>query len=122
MTETTRDYFRDRGVAFNATTFPAENNAPLVVYLLSDLAATVRGQVVRAQGRLLNLMTHPAVLSPGIESECWTVQEVAQAFTSLLARRQLPAGVQSYEVTLRDYAVPYDTTTVNAAAQVNRPG
>lgn len=42
-----------------------EQNAPVVVYLLSELAAGITGQVIRIQGDALNLMTHPAARQPG---------------------------------------------------------
>jgi len=83
------------------------NNAPLVVYLLSDLAAGVHGQVVRVQGQEINIVTHPAALYPGVEREQWTVAEVAKAFDTRLAAQQLPTGVQSYEVKVRNYDVTW---------------
>ena len=43
---------------------PAEANAPVVTFLLSDDAADVQGQVVRIDGRRLSLMAHPSVLAP----------------------------------------------------------
>ena len=42
----------------------AEDNAPVVVYLLSDAAKDINGQVVRIDGERLALMTHPTVLHP----------------------------------------------------------
>jgi NAD(P)-dependent dehydrogenase (short-subunit alcohol dehydrogenase family) len=58
---------------------PAQN-APVVCFLLSDLSAHVHGQVVRTDGELLALMTHPAVLEPKLCHQRWTVEEIARAF------------------------------------------
>lgn len=84
-----------------------ESNAPVVVYLLSDPAAGVTGQVVRIQGNALNLMTHPAALQPGASCDAWTVDEVREVFERQLRAQQLPCGVQGYKVELQDYTLPY---------------
>jgi NAD(P)-dependent dehydrogenase (short-subunit alcohol dehydrogenase family) len=78
---------------------PPETNAPVVTYLLSDLSATVRGQVVRILGgKTLSLMTHPAAVHPVIDRDSWTVAEVAQAFDDQLAAQQQPLGVATLDV------------------------
>src|SRR6201999_2391548 len=51
---------------------PAESNAPVVDFLLSDRAAGINGQVVRIVGTQLSLMTHPAVLYPPRVRDAWT--------------------------------------------------
>lgn len=109
MSDSTADFYRSHGkeVPKRTSVISAENNAPLIVYLLSDLARAVNGQVVRIQGPALNLVTHPAALDPGVERASWTVRDVANAFTSRLAKQQLPLGVQSYEVKVKAYNVPY---------------
>ncbi len=71
---------------------PPEVNAPLVVYLLSDLSS-VTGQVVRLSGDELMLCTHPAVLEPTLRNPNWTVDAIAEAFDSDLNARQQPSGV-----------------------------
>jgi NAD(P)-dependent dehydrogenase (short-subunit alcohol dehydrogenase family) len=76
-------YLGDRGHGQNLGKAP-ELNAPAVVYLLSDAAAEVTGQVVRIDGDELSLMTHPAVLEPPARSPQWTVDEVAAAFAAQL--------------------------------------
>ena len=83
-----------RGVAGsqNAGLSPGVN-APLVVYLLSDLSAAVTGQVVRMQGSELMLCTHPAVLDPVVHRAEWTVEAVADAFDTDLVHRLQPVGV-----------------------------
>lgn len=103
------DFYRRQGKEMpqRSSVISTENNAPLIVYLLSDLSRSVNGQIVRIQGPALNLVTHPAALDPGVERPSWTVREVANAFTSRLGRQQLPLGVQSYEVKVKAYNVPY---------------
>jgi NAD(P)-dependent dehydrogenase (short-subunit alcohol dehydrogenase family) len=72
---------------------PAEQNAPAVVYLLSDLSASVHGQVVRMDGTELSLIRHPAVIGDGLNDPEWTVEAVAAAFTGELAGCVQPLGL-----------------------------
>jgi hypothetical protein len=57
-----------------------EQNAPVVIFLLSDLSAAVHGQVVRIQGEALSLMRKPEIVQPVLHREAWTVEAVAEAF------------------------------------------
>lgn len=77
----------------NNTAKPAAENAPAVVYLLSDLSAAVHGQVVRMDGTELSLIRHPAVIGAGVESTQWTVEAVAAAFEGDLASCLQPLGL-----------------------------
>jgi NAD(P)-dependent dehydrogenase (short-subunit alcohol dehydrogenase family) len=70
-----------------------ERNAPVVVYLLSDLSAAVHGQVVRIDGDELSLVCHPAVLGAGQHNPQWTVESVAAAFEADLAGQLQPLGL-----------------------------
>jgi hypothetical protein len=70
-----------------------ERNAPAVVYLLSDAASAVHGQVVRIDGDELSLVCHPAVLGTGISDPEWTVERVAAAFATNLAASLQPLGL-----------------------------
>jgi hypothetical protein len=108
MARATAEFFlsQGQGEGHHITASP-QSNSPLVIYLLSDLSAGVNGQVVRLQGEELSLMTHPAVLFPGIESDSWTVAAVADAFADVLGKRQLPLGVRAYDLEVRPYSVPY---------------
>jgi NAD(P)-dependent dehydrogenase (short-subunit alcohol dehydrogenase family) len=66
---------------------------PLVVYLLSDLSADVRGQFIRFNGEQLHLVSPPRFAEPVITREQWDVDAIADAFESQLSARQL-AGVR----------------------------
>lgn len=88
-------------------TITSEENAPVVVFLLSEAAAGVNGQVVRIDGRRLSLMTHPAVLHPPLERDRWGVKDVGAAFHESLKHRQSPLGVVGAEVILHPYELHY---------------
>jgi NAD(P)-dependent dehydrogenase (short-subunit alcohol dehydrogenase family) len=78
-----------------STSPPPEANAPLAVYLLSDAAAHVTGQIVRIEGSHLSLVAHPVVLQPILQTEgWWTPEGVAQAFDETLDERLVPTGMQ----------------------------
>jgi NAD(P)-dependent dehydrogenase (short-subunit alcohol dehydrogenase family) len=61
---------------------PPEQNAPAVVYLLSDAAAALHGQVVRVDGDELSMIAHPVVQGDGARDPAWTVRKVAAAFAA----------------------------------------
>ncbi|SDY97623.1 NAD(P)-dependent dehydrogenase, short-chain alcohol dehydrogenase family [Amycolatopsis xylanica] len=54
--------------------------APLVTYLLSDLAAGVNGQLVRFAGDKLHIVRHAGIKEPVLSHETWTVDTIAAAF------------------------------------------
>ncbi|AYG64121.1 SDR family NAD(P)-dependent oxidoreductase [Rhizobium jaguaris] len=79
------------------TVFPSsESNAPVVCFLLSDLASGVHGQVVRTEGKKLSLMSHPAIALP-ILNDDWTFIKITAAFDRELKQRQLPVGMAELE-------------------------
>jgi len=67
--------------------------APLFLYLLSDASQALTGQVVRFDGNLLSLMTHPSIYQPSQERSSWSVESIEEAFRSDLLNRQLPTGM-----------------------------
>ncbi|TKT75751.1 SDR family oxidoreductase [Aquamicrobium sp. LC103] len=71
---------------------PADVNAPVVSYLLSDAAAAINGQVVRIAGRQLSYVTHPLIAFPVIEDD-WTMEKVADAFANALETAQQKLGL-----------------------------
>jgi short-subunit dehydrogenase len=66
--------------------------APAVVYLLSDLAAEITGQVVRVAGRVLTLVTAPRLRQPASIRERWTVDSIAEEFRTTLGPHLQPLG------------------------------
>ncbi|MCC7362847.1 MAG: SDR family oxidoreductase [Dehalococcoidia bacterium] len=86
-------------VADVASSGPAElspaNVAPLIVYLLSDRAADVTGQVVRLQGRTLSLIEHPVPAGPAVERERWTAEAIGETFERELRGALRPVGLRA---------------------------
>jgi NAD(P)-dependent dehydrogenase (short-subunit alcohol dehydrogenase family) len=74
---------------------PPELNAPAVVFLLSDAAAGINGQVVRVDGTELSLMSHPEVVEPAVHDPQWTVEAVAAAFAGPLGGAVQPLGLRA---------------------------
>ncbi|MGE0880814.1 MAG: SDR family NAD(P)-dependent oxidoreductase [Acidimicrobiia bacterium] len=80
-------------------------NAPLAVYLLSDAAAHVKGQIVRIDGKSLALVAHPVVLDPVLtKAQNWTIDEIEDAFTSTFNSRLVPTGLSA--LLKAEYVVP----------------
>lgn len=106
MAERVLGYHAARGEAAPPTPSErAESNAPVVVYLLSDEAKTVNGQVVRIEGEQLALVSHPAVMLPvRTRPGGWSLEAVAEAFETELAARQAPLGINAAKIA--DYEVP----------------
>ena len=87
------DLISDRAALPPAERLTPEANAGVVVFLLSDQAAAVHGQIVSIRGGKLALVTHPAAVEPVLDSTFWTADDVAVAFDETLANRQLPLGM-----------------------------
>ena len=76
---------------------PPEAVAPMAVWLASEAASNINGQVFYVSGGLIGLMSHPAagrtITKPG--DERWTVEELAAVFpTSLGFELPNPAPAQ----------------------------
>ncbi|MFI6100896.1 SDR family NAD(P)-dependent oxidoreductase [Lentzea sp. NPDC051213] len=72
---------------------PPETIAPLVTYLLSDLAAKVTGQLIRfARGRL-HVMLQTSPKEPLLERDEWDLDSIAEAFERQLVPED-PAWVR----------------------------
>ena len=102
MADASTAYLASKGLkkTTNVNGVPPEANAPVVVYLLSDLAKDVTGQIVRIEGKELSLVSHPGVALPILERDAgWDVASVADAFTRELGKRQFPTGVVGLNVT-----------------------
>jgi NAD(P)-dependent dehydrogenase (short-subunit alcohol dehydrogenase family) len=98
MATKTRDYLSSFAIPLPDSVPPASANAPVICYLLSDASAAIHGQVVRIDGAVLALMTHPAIIAPVLERDVWTTDAVAEAFTSNLSTRQQRLGVVQVEL------------------------
>ncbi|WP_432993635.1 SDR family NAD(P)-dependent oxidoreductase [Dactylosporangium sp. CA-233914] len=81
MADTYEAYLGAAAQGQNVNKSPAQN-APAVVYLLSDAAADLHGQVVRIDGDELSLIAHPTVQGHGALNPAWTVSAVAAAFAA----------------------------------------
>jgi NAD(P)-dependent dehydrogenase (short-subunit alcohol dehydrogenase family) len=78
------------------------DNAPVVVYLLSDESEHLNGQVVRIDGNRLSLMSHPSILEPVLTAERWTVDSITEAFRDRLDEHSVPLGVRRVSETALD--------------------
>lgn len=76
-----------------------EDNAAVVVYLLSPASEHVNGQVVRVQHDALTLMSHPLIVEPNAPIDAWSVDSVSKAFETELADQLQPVGVATARVT-----------------------
>ncbi|MET7398745.1 SDR family oxidoreductase [Dactylosporangium sp. NPDC005572] len=72
---------------------PPEQNAPAVIYLLSDAAAGLHGQIVRIDGDELSMIAHPTVLGEGTHDPSWSVGGVAAAFEAGVVGPLMPVGL-----------------------------
>jgi NAD(P)-dependent dehydrogenase (short-subunit alcohol dehydrogenase family) len=68
------------------------SNAPTVIYLLSDLAADVAGQIVRVDHSAVSIISRPAVLSPSATPGP-DLEAVATAVKDQLSTRRMPLGL-----------------------------
>lgn len=70
-----------------------EENAAVAVFLLSDDARDINGQIVRVDIPRLTIMTHPSEVSPAAKRENWTVADVRDAFRERLGDQVQPLGL-----------------------------
>ncbi len=66
-----------------------EDVAQIVVYLLSDAASAINGQIVTFNGRRLALWSHPSEIVK-VERDDWTFDRIAAEFDGPLAGRLQP--------------------------------
>lgn len=108
MSQVTDDYTRALGGdPTKRHRINPEFNAPLVCYLLSDYSKDINGQVVRVQEGEISLVSHPAVMLPSHTRDNWSVEDVRDAFSADLAKRQFPLGPLAIEATYKPYKVTY---------------
>ncbi|HEX7302429.1 SDR family oxidoreductase [Lentzea sp.] len=68
--------------------------APLVLFLLSDRAEGITGQVIRCNGRQLHIVGQPYFKQPILESDNWDTASVERAFTGVLQAHLEPYGLE----------------------------
>jgi NAD(P)-dependent dehydrogenase (short-subunit alcohol dehydrogenase family) len=66
--------------------------APAVVFLLSDLSASMTGQIVMLMGRRLGLISHSKVLEPVLEQDAWSAESIADAYERVYRPQFQPVG------------------------------
>lgn len=75
-----------------------EANAPAVVFLLSDRAANVHGQVVRIDNRDLSLVSHPRNIVPTVPHGAISTAAVEAAFNGPLKVWLQPLGLHNAHI------------------------
>jgi NAD(P)-dependent dehydrogenase (short-subunit alcohol dehydrogenase family) len=72
---------------------PPEANAPLVTFLLSDLAEGIAGQVIALRGPRLTIVSHPSLTPHSVTREDgWSLANIADAFATTLRHGLEPIG------------------------------
>jgi 3-oxoacyl-[acyl-carrier protein] reductase len=72
-----------------------ENTAPLVVYLLSDEANWITGQVFRQTGNLIGLFTHPKPIHLTAAASGWTLGVLRERLRRRFGGRLEPVGLNA---------------------------
>jgi len=60
--------------------------APMVVYLASDEAASINGQIFYCSGGMISLLSHPDIARSIHKQGRWTYEEIAAAFPATLGQ------------------------------------
>lgn len=80
--------------AARVAAFPtAEDNAPVVAFLLSDLSERLNGQVIRIDAGEISVIGRPAIIRPSVSQDQWDTEGVAKAFDSTLNAHLNPLGL-----------------------------
>jgi len=87
---------------------PPERCAPAAVYLMSDLARELTGQVLFVAGNELALLSHPAIVMPSIHQDQWSVETIAERFAAELSGHQLPLGRSRQRIEVLAVSNSYD--------------
>jgi NAD(P)-dependent dehydrogenase (short-subunit alcohol dehydrogenase family) len=68
--------------------------APLVLFLLSDSAEGITGQLVRCNGPQLHIVGQPYLKAPILERQMWDTETVRQAFDEVFSAHLEPYGLE----------------------------
>ncbi|SFP26697.1 NAD(P)-dependent dehydrogenase, short-chain alcohol dehydrogenase family [Amycolatopsis arida] len=68
--------------------------APLVLYLLSDRARGITGQLVRCNGPQLHLVGQPYFKAPILERSAWDTDSIQRAFDEVFSAHLEPYGLE----------------------------
>ncbi|MTD58401.1 SDR family NAD(P)-dependent oxidoreductase [Amycolatopsis pithecellobii] len=68
--------------------------APLVLFLLSDDAEGITGQLVRCNGPQLHIIGHPYLKQPILERQTWDTETVRRAFDEVFSAHLEPYGLE----------------------------
>jgi hypothetical protein len=91
MDASQKDELRFSRVENQVLTIPGpESVAPIVGYLLSDLAQGITGQHFRMAWNEISIVAHPVDSPPHEQRESWTEQEIAKAFDETLRAHLKP--------------------------------
>jgi NAD(P)-dependent dehydrogenase (short-subunit alcohol dehydrogenase family) len=82
----------DAGKSPTIPTPPPEANAPAVIYLLSDRADGITGQILQLRGDDIVVVRHPSLSEHFVTNPHWTVEAVAAELDPLLRTHLQPVG------------------------------
>jgi NAD(P)-dependent dehydrogenase (short-subunit alcohol dehydrogenase family) len=71
--------------------------APLVLFLLSDVAAGITGQLIRCNGPQLHIVGQPYFKEPILERSAWDAEGVVHAFTEVFRGHLEPYGLEKQQ-------------------------
>lgn len=72
-----------------------ETVAPLAVFLASDQAERITGQIIRLIGEKMSVMSHPGPLDDLVKRGGWTVEAIADHFMDTVGANLQPVGLSA---------------------------